>query len=62
MRSEIILMGIAVAVAIVALLSSKFVRAICREAIFHPHHHCKIRIHDKGLSIKRAKTREELEG
>ena len=62
MKLEIILMGIAVVVAIVALLSSKFVRVVCQEAIFHPRYHCKIQVHSEGVSIKRAETKQKLEG
>lgn len=42
MISELILICVLVVVAIVALLSSKFVRAVCREAIFRPRNRCEI--------------------
>jgi hypothetical protein len=61
MNIGIILMGVGVVVAIIALLSSKYVRAVCREAIFHPHKHCEIHIHDEGVSIKRIEAKQKSE-
>jgi hypothetical protein len=51
----------AVALAIIALLSSRFVRAVCKEAILYPYHHCKIHIHQDKVLIKRAKQPQDLE-
>jgi hypothetical protein len=59
MNIDIILMGVGVVVAIIALLSSKFVRAVCRETIFHPHKHCEIQVHDEGVSIKRIEAKQK---
>jgi len=62
MKSNIIVMCVGVIVIVVALLSSKIARAVFREAVFHPRRHCKIQVRGKGISIKRAATKEELEG
>ena len=47
MRVQIILASLAVLGAIIALIFSKFVRAVVRESIVHPHHHCEIEV-DRG--------------
>ena len=61
MISELILICVLVVVAIVALLSSKFVRAVCREAIFRPRNRCEIQVQGENISVKRAETKQKLE-
>ena len=62
MYIEIILMGFGVAVAIIALLSSKFVRTVCREAISHPRNRCEIQVRGEKISVKRGIAEGKLEG
>jgi hypothetical protein len=62
MYSEVYLMCAGVVIAIVALLSSKFVRAICREAIFHPRQRCEIQARGGKVSVKRGETEHGREG
>jgi hypothetical protein len=55
MNAEVSLMCLAVVIGIVVLLSSKFVRTVCREAITHPRQHCEINVHgNKRISVKRT--------
>ena len=51
MEIELIIMGVAVLLGIVVLLSSKIVRAICFEAIFHPRDHCKLKVSDGKVTV-----------
>lgn len=62
MYSELLLMGVVVVIAVVALLSSKFVRAVCWEAIFHPRHRCEIQVRGDIISVKRDKSEKGMEG
>ena len=57
MYLELIFMGGAVILAIAVLLCSKFVRAVCGEAIFHPRHNCEIKVSDDTVSITRDEAR-----
>jgi hypothetical protein len=61
MYLEFILIGAAAIVIIVALLSSKFVRAILQETIFRPHKHCEIKVHEKGISVKNIEPNQKME-
>ena len=62
MYSELLLMGAVVVIAVVALLSSKFIRTVCWEAIFHPRYRCEIQVRDDKISIKRAESGKGKEG
>jgi hypothetical protein len=53
MYLQIILMSVGVALIIIALLTSKLVRAIFREAIFHRRSHCEIQVSREGVSVQR---------
>lgn len=51
MQIELIIMCVAVLLGIVVLLSSKVVRTICFEAIFHPQDHCKLEVRDGKVTV-----------
>jgi hypothetical protein len=54
MNVEVLLMCLAVVIGVIALLSSKFVRTVCREAITHPRQQCEINVYgNKRISVKR---------
>jgi hypothetical protein len=61
MYVEIILMCVAVAIAAVVILSSKFLRTLCREAIFHRRQRCEIQVHGNDVSVKQLSS-EQKEG
>jgi hypothetical protein len=62
MYLEIIFLGVGTAVAVAACLSSKFVRAVCREIISHPRDPCEIQVRGKNISISRVEAEQKLEG
>lgn len=53
MRFQLFFMLGAVVVAAIVFLSSKFVRAVCKEAILRPRHRCEIQAHGDEVVIKR---------
>jgi len=53
MRFQIILMCGGAIVAIVALLLSRFARAVFRETILRPHQHCEIQVHPDKVLVKK---------
>ena len=53
MRFQLFFMLGAVVLSIIVLLSSKFVRALCSEAILRPRHRCEIQTHGDEVLIKR---------
>lgn len=54
MRFQIILMGAGLVVAIIAFLSSKYVRAVFKESISHPRDKCEIEVDRTKVSVKRT--------
>jgi hypothetical protein len=62
MRSQLILMFAAVAVAVIVLLSSRFVRTVSKEAILRPRHHCDIEVQGDKVSVKTTPGPAEIGG
>ena len=61
MRFQIFAMAAGVLVAIVALLFSKYVRAVTKESIARPRDRCEIEIADGNVSVKSSEPPENLE-
>ena len=61
MYLEIILMCMAVAIAVIVILSSRLLRTLCREAIFHRRQDCEIQVRGDGVSVKQLSS-EQKEG
>jgi len=53
MRFQIVWAVIGVLVAVILLVFSKFVRAIFRESIVHPHHHCEIEVGRDKVTVRK---------
>lgn len=62
MRFQLILMFAAVAVAVIVLLSSKFLRTVSKEAILRPRHHCDIEVQGDKVSVKTTPRPTEIGG
>ena len=62
MRSQLILMFAAVVVAVIVLLSSRFVRTVFKEAILRPRNHCDIEVQGDKVSVKRTPRPTETGG
>ncbi len=62
MRFQVILMFAAVVVAVIVLLSSKFVRAVAKEAILRPRHHCEIEVQGDKVSVQTTPRPTEIGG
>jgi len=61
MRFQIILMGSALIVAIVALLGSRFVRVVVKESIVHPRDQCEIQVDRTRVSVKSTERKRNSE-
>lgn len=59
MYEQIALMLILTTMAVIAIASSRFLRAICLEAIFRRREHCRISVTDKGVSVERFNPNQE---
>jgi hypothetical protein len=62
MRFQVILMFAAVIVAVIVLLSSRFVRTVSKEAILRPRHHCDIEVQGDKVSVKTTPRPTEIGG
>ena len=58
MYSRLFFLGAAALIAVIALLTSKFVRTLCREVIFYPGTHCEIHLSGDEVSVQREEIGE----
>jgi uncharacterized membrane protein len=62
MRFQVILVGSALVVAVVAFLSSRYVRAVFKESIVHPRDRCEIEVDRTKVSVTRTERSQNSEG
>ncbi len=61
MRFQILVMAAAIIVAVIALLFSKYVRAVTKESFIRPRERCEIEIADGNVSVKRSEPSQNSE-
>ena len=61
MYTQAIVMVVAAVGGVVAVLGSRVLRAICREAIVYLKQHCEIRIHPHTVSVRRFHRNQKEE-
>ena len=57
-KLEIILMLSAVILGAIVLVSSRFVRAVCRESIRRPRHKCELEVDAAGVTVRQSSEME----
>ena len=59
---ELIVIGAAIAGAVVALVASPMVRAICSESLIHPRDRCQLEKYDNGVRVVKTASPQAEEG